>query len=75
MAAELYSLFQAHVILRSAFMFSLEMARVPELALRNANTLEDVKYLQGQIHSLERFATTLITQMEFLEESKEPSND
>lgn len=62
-AAELLHLLKSHSTLRSAFMFGLELARPAELNLRNADTIERVKFLQGFILGLTTFVETLQTQM------------
>lgn len=64
---ELYNLCQNHAAIRSALMYALELARMPELGLRRASTIEEVKHLQGQVAALETYANHIISQMEALE--------
>jgi len=56
---ELLILLRSHQVLRSAFMFSLEVAREAEKILRTGNTIEELKHSQGTIAGLERYYTIL----------------
>lgn len=74
-ARELAILVRNHVVLRSALMFSLEIARQAELQLRQVGTVEDLKTNQGIIAGLERYASALIHSMTAAEEPEEQDDE
>lgn len=74
-ASELAFLCRQHLVVRSALMYALEMARPAELGLRNASTFEEMKFLQGIIRGLENYSQNLIMQMEEAEAAQKEEQD
>lgn len=60
---------------RSAIMFAMELAVEAEKNLRVANTIEEVKFLQGQLLAYDKYATTIINIMAIAEQPKEQDDE
>ena len=75
MAFELLCVARQYTCVRSALMFSLELASPCAAKLRTAETMDEVRLLQGRIMALEQFATTLITILAQAEKPRETADE
>jgi len=67
---ELLVLMRNHIVLRSAFMFCMEVARESELKLRHENDPNEVFRAQGEIRGLARYADAVQTLLITAEEAR-----
>lgn len=74
MALELAILCRQHASVRAALLLPLQLVRDSEVKLRNADDMNTVKFLQGEIAAAERSVTALITMMEHAEAPTEQDN-
>lgn len=69
--AELGHLLRAHVTLRSALGYAMELMSALSITLRTASTIEEVKMAQGAMNALDQFTTHLIDSIKDAERPKE----